>query len=100
MIIVKKGNEEGRLGVAHWWPTRSLFDWTHNSPIPTHVRRTARGKGTKYLTMVSVNFPTGQLVTFASCCPKDIPTREAGRFIALLRMGRLLKSMGLKWERV
>lgn len=99
-LIVRNGNQEGRVGLAHWWPTRSYMDWNHHSPIPTHVRRNARRRGTRYLTMASVNFPAGQLATFAACCPQDQPTRAAGRFIALLRLGRLLKSMGLKWERV
>jgi len=34
------------------------------------------------------------------CCPKDTPTRATGRFIAFLRMARMLKQMGLKMEKV
>jgi hypothetical protein len=54
----------------------------------------------KYMSMVQVELPGGILTTYAVCRDNDQPSREKGRFIALLRMGRLLKSMGLKMERV
>ena len=102
MIVVKKENgEEGRLQIAHWWPGRD-WDWTGvaYSPIPSYMRNRAYRKDSKYMTMARIVFPSGELATYAVCCPKDQPTREAGRFISLLRMGRLLKSMGLRMERV
>ena len=101
-IIVKRQNGEvGKVQIAHWWPQRD-WDWTGytHSPIPSHVRNRAYRMGTTYMTMARVMFPSGELATYALCCPKDQPTREAGRFISLLRMGRLLKSMGLRRERV
>jgi hypothetical protein len=98
-LVVMNGDLEGRVGLYHWWPRRDY--WVNNSPIPFHIRNRARCNGNKYLTMAFVDFPNSRLATYTSCHPtKDQPTREAGRFIALLRLGRLLKSMGLKWERV
>lgn len=102
-IIVKDGESEGRVGIAHWWHGR---DWWHTgnftyatNPIPAYMRRRAHRMKSKYMTMVRVSFPEADLATYAICRENDQPCRAKGRFIALLRMGRLLKSMGLKMER-
>jgi len=96
-IIVRDGLERGRVGVAHWWPERD-FCWGP-SVLPTYMRRRARRMKSKYMTMVYVEFPNSAIATYAVCRANDQPSREKGRFIALLRMARLLKSMGLKMER-
>jgi len=96
-IIVRDGLERGRVGVAHWWPERDC--WWASSVFPTYMRNRARRMKSKYMTMVYVEFPEKVLVTSAICRKNDQPSREKGREIALLRMGRLLKSMGLKMER-
>jgi len=102
MIVVRNGDGEGRVGIAHWWPGRC---WTSIgfsiaiSPIPAYMRSRALRMRSKYMTMVRVSFPEAELATYAVCRANDQPSREKGRFIALLRMGRLLKSMGLKMER-
>lgn len=92
------GGTEGRVGIAHWWPERDQ-QWDHISPIPAFMRNKAHKDSSRYMTMVYANLPIGHLSTFAICRHDDQPTREKGRFIALLRMGRLLKSMGLRMER-
>jgi hypothetical protein len=97
MKIVVSGTES-RVGLAHWWPERD-HRWDHISPVPSFMRHRAYQNKSRYITMVYANLPQGYLSTFAVCCEKDQPTREKGRFIALLRMGRLLKSMGLRMER-
>ena len=103
MILVRKGEEVGRVWIAHWWPGRDWwsndhFSWTIN-PIPAYVRGKAHRMKSKYMTMVRVTFPDGELVTYSTCRSNDQPNRAKGRFIALLRMGRLLKSMGLRMEK-
>lgn len=97
-IIVKDGSIEGRVGIAHWWPDRA-FQQNHFSPFPTFIRRRAYRMRSKYMSMVQVELPRGILTTYAICRENDQPCRAKGRFIALLRMDRLLKSMGLKMER-
>ena len=104
MIVVKDGENVGKVNIAHWWPGRPQYSFrgnsiSYSSPFPVHIFHRGRGKHTKYMTMVRVEFPDGELATYAKCCPKDQPSRATGRFIALLRMGRLLKSMGLKMEK-
>jgi len=104
MIVVRNGDGEGRVSIAHWWPGRSYYSFagttiSYNSPFPTYILNRHGRIGTKYMTMVRISFDNGELATYAMCCPKDQPGRAKGRFIALLRMGRLLKSMGLKMER-
>ena len=104
MIVVRRGEDVGRVSIAHWWPHRSFFRFTgtmisHSSPFPSYIlKRVGRTKA-KYMTMVRVTFDDGELATFAICCPKDQPSRATGRFIALRRMARMLKDMGLKMER-
>ena len=98
MKIVVSGTES-RVGIVHWWPKRDWWQCDY-SPIPAFLRKKAYRNKSKYITMVCVNLPQGYLATFATCCAKDQPARAKGRFIALLRMGRLLKSMGLRMERV
>jgi len=103
-IVVRTDDGVGRVGIAHWWPGRSYYSFagtmiSYNSPFPSYILRRSGRVKTKYMTMVRVTFEDGELATYAMCCPKDQPSRAAGRFIALLRMARLLKSMGLKMER-
>lgn len=101
-IVVRDGEKVGKVQIAHWWPGRSQYSvrgygFSYISPFPAYVFR--HTKGTKYMTMVRAVFPDGELATYAKCCPKDQPSRATGRFIALLRMARLLKSMGLRMEK-
>jgi len=102
-IVVRDGDAEARVGLSHWWPGR---DWVWHSdftatfsPIPAYVRNKAHRMGSKYMTMVYTELPRGHLATYAVCRANDQPSRAKGRFIALLRMGRLLKGMGLKMEK-
>ena len=102
-LVVRDGEEVGSVHIVHWWPGRDYsycgdFTW-YVSPIPAYVRWKAREQDSKYLTMTSVKLPRGDLATYAVCRKNDQPSRAKGRFIALLRMGRLLKSMGLKMEK-
>jgi hypothetical protein len=94
--MIKVG--DSRVSIAHWWPSRE-FDRDHYSPIPSFIRHRAYQRGSRYMTMVHVVLPQGHLATYAKCCAKDQPDRAKGRFIALLRMARLLKSMGLRMEK-
>lgn len=104
-IVVRDGKTESRVGIVHWWPGRDGRRWQgyacyeHISSIPTFLRMKAYRDRSKYITMIYANLPAGHLSTFAICRHNDQPSREKGRFIALLRMGRLLKSMGLKMEK-
>lgn len=103
-IVVRKGEEVGRVWIAHWWPGRPQYSFvgttiSYSSPFPAYIFKRGRGKHTRYMTMVRVEFAEGEFATYSMCCPKDQPNRAKGRFIALLRMARLLKSMGLKMER-
>lgn len=94
--MIKVG--DSRVSIAHWWPYRDLR-YDHYSPIPSYLRHRAYQKNSKYMTMVHVELPQGHLATYATCCARDQPDRGKGRFIALLRMARLLREMGLKMER-
>jgi len=51
------------------------------------------------MTVARVDLGYVELTTTARCCPRDQPRRSAGRFIALLRLARALKTMGLKMEK-
>ena len=98
-IVVRDGERVGRVGIAHWWPYRNWWWEEGNGPFPTYIRDRARRMRSRYMTMVRVSLPNGELATYAICREMDQPNRAKGRFIALLRMGRLLKSMGLRMER-
>ena len=99
-LVVRAGEDACKVGVAHWWPYRwHWYDEASLSPFPSYMRRKAYRMNSKYMTMVRVSFRDGDLTTFAVCRANDTPSRAKGRFIALLRMGRLLKSMGLKMEK-
>ena len=98
-LVVRDGEEVGRVHICHWWPERYYDFLGYGSPIPSYVRKRAYDQDSKYLTMTSVELPRGALATYAFCREMDQPSRAKGRFIALLRMGRLLKSMGLKMEK-
>ena len=97
-IVVRDGEKVGRVGIAHWWPGR--YWWRSvDSPFPAYMRRRAYRMKSKYMTMAHVRFEDGAVTTYAVCRANDQPNRAKGRFIALLRMGRLLKSMGLRMEK-
>lgn len=98
MLVVRTSEGDGRVGIAHWWPGKGFISG-FNSPFPAYIRRRAYRRGSKYMTMAYVELPGGVISTYATCCKKDHPTRAQGRFIALLRLARILKSMGLKMER-
>lgn len=99
MIVVRDGEKVGRVGIAHWWPYRNIWWEESFSPFPSYIRNRAYKMRSKYMTMARVSLPEGELATYAVCRANDQPNRAKGRFIALLRMARLLKSMGLKMEK-
>ena len=98
-IVVRDGEKVGRMGIAHWWPHRNIWWQESFCPFPSYIRNRAYRMRSRYMTMVRVSLPRGELATYAICREMDQPNRAKGRFIALLRMGRLLKSMGLKMAR-
>lgn len=105
MPVVRKGEEVCRVSIVHWWPGRYYEGWIDGdfryaeNPFPAYMRMRAHKMRSKYMTMARVRFKDGELVTYATCCQKDQPSRATGRLIALIRMGRLLNGMGLKMEK-
>ena len=96
MIIVTNGERTGRLAIAHWWPEKN---WIQESTLPAYMVRKSRRMRSRYMTVASARFEDGEIAAVSRCCKKDQPSREAGRFIALLRLGRTLKEMGYRFER-
>lgn len=100
MIVATNGRDESVVKLVHWWPGRwpwdHLFGQSGSFPMPLVWR--ARRDGTRYMTLASVDLGDCTMSSIARCCPKDQPTRAAGRFIALLRLARALRRMGWKLE--
>ena len=78
--------ELGKVRVNHWWPGKE------QTPIEPELIRLAEQRGSRYLTVATVELPGGERVqTTAFCCPKDVPTRRMGRRIALGRLQAVLR---------
>jgi len=106
-VVAKKGDDERRVRLCHWWPGREqtsewmIGEYTRTpSPIPFRLIDQARWQETRYMTVASANLGTTEIRTIARCCPKDQPSRATGRFIALLRLARVLRPLGYKLEKV
>lgn len=70
--------------IAHWWPGRQF---KKESPIPSYLIKEAQKKGTRYLTVVTLEWGGQEFMGgVASCCPKDSPDKELGRTIAIGRL--------------
>lgn len=97
-IVARKGSEERRVRLVHWWPGR--WWWTEDAhevtPLPYSLIKQANEGKNRYMTYASVNFGTVEISAWARCCPKDQPTRAEGRAIVLERLGCALEQMG--WE--
>jgi hypothetical protein len=94
MIIVTNGEKIGRLSIAHWWPGRD--HWWETPSVPAFMIRDSKRKRSRYMTVASARFEDGEVAAVARCCKRDQPSREVGRFIALLRLARTLKRMGYR----
>ena len=96
MIAVRQNGNVYPLRLSHWWPGRVCR-------LPNVIGgmwlRAVR-QGTKYLTIASVELNGVTVTAHAMCRHDDQPRRKVGRFIALLRLARGLKSMGLRLESV
>jgi len=60
-IVVRKGDDIGKVSVSHWWPGRSQYSFrgnaiSYNSPFPSYIFKRYKTKKTKYMTMVRVVF--------------------------------------------
>jgi len=104
-IVARKGSEERRVRLVHWWPGRKETSaWMirdvvgFRTPIPADIIYQAMDQGTRYLTYVSVLLPYMEISAWARCCPKDQPTRAEGRAIVLERLGCALEQMGWRLE--
>lgn len=94
-LVATDGTNAYPVRVCHWWPGR---EYQSVSPIPSFMVRQAERFGSRYLTFVNVQTETGMVAATARCCKKDQPQRATGRFIALLRLARTLKTLGMKLE--
>jgi len=97
MIIVTNGEKVGRLSITHWWPERH---WWESVSVPAFLVRKSLRMRSRYMTVASARFEDGEISAVARCCKRDQPSREVGRFIALLRLARTLRRMGYRMERV
>ena len=109
MIIVRQSGNMYPVRLVHWWPGRVYAKgMTGGIRVPVRYKDCTPGavrykplhKNTRYMTAATVALDDMFLTGFASCGPKDKPSREVGRFIALLRLARGLKEIGLTMERV
>lgn len=82
------GEDIPKVKVVHWWPGRV---WRSCSPVPTIYTKEAMRRGSRYLTYAETLAQDGHLITaVAFCNPKDSPSREMGRRIAV---GRLVSNL-------
>lgn len=110
MLVATNGKESHKVHLAHWWPGRYFEGWTGSEgifnkwftmkkpPIPYDLVLKCLDQETRYLTYASVTVGNSAVQTCAMCCPRDNPSRRAGRFIALLRLARALRGMGYRLE--
>ena len=82
---------EFRVDITHWWPGR-VYD---RGCFPFVKKWLIRWLtiGTRYATVATCE--ELNLMTMAECCPKDFPTRQKGREIALNRMRKELEE--IRW---
>jgi hypothetical protein len=99
-IVATNGSDKQIVRLKHWWPGRWMggYDIVF---VQEKLIRKAYQKGTKYMTVAQVDLGSNTtMVSWARCCPKDQPSRAAGRFIALLRLARALRPLGYRLEKV
>ena len=95
-VVAKKGNDEHRVSLSHWWPGRAC----RLPAVPIKAwKRSARGN-TRWMTIASTDLDGIEVLAYARCCPRDNPSRAKGRFIALLRLARALRPLGYRLEKV
>jgi len=96
MLIATNGEFESPVRVYHWWPGK---EWYKECPIPSFLVKEARQKGSKYLTYVEALSEDGDgPFAYATCCPRDFPSRKMGRTIALGRLRKDLEGCGIRLE--
>ena len=84
LILLISGHKmKQRVKVYHWRPGRWDDEYC---PIPSYFVKQAQKIGSRYLT-VAVVLESDEPVSVdtAFCCPRDVPSREMGRRIALAR---------------
>ena len=106
-LVVRDNGQVYPVRLVHWWPGRKYrrINGATETGIPVRWNRSfefwfSPMKGTRYMTAASANVHGDLYLGTSACSPKDMPSREVGRFIALLRLARGLKADGLRMERV
>jgi hypothetical protein len=98
-IVARKGSDERVVRLKHWWPGRWMGGYDIVFVQEKLIQR-AYKEGTRYMTVAHVDLaPNAAVAAWSRCCPKDQPSRETGRFIALLRLARALRPLGYRLGR-
>ena len=99
MLVATNGEETYRVNLVHWWPGRKFRNRNRTLGLFFEMKHK---KGTRYATVAFIHiaeeYGSRVFSGVSLCCPKDQPSRGAGRFIALLRLARALRKAGYRLE--